>query len=65
MPSTDPDEIKMNLIEQLTAPVRWTQSVEQMIADGVTAFIECGGNGKVLRGLIRRINREIPTNSLS
>ncbi len=62
--SSDPDVIKKNLIEQLTAPVRWTQSVEQMIADGVTEFIECGGNGKVLRGLIRRINREIPTKSL-
>jgi len=55
----------MNLIEQLTAPVRWTQSVEQMIADGVTEFLECGGNGKVLRGLIRRINREIPTKPLT
>ncbi len=65
MPATDPDVIKRNLVEQLTAPVRWTQSVEQMIADGVTDFFECGGNGKVLRGLIRRINREIPTKPLT
>lgn len=63
-PSSDPEEIKKNLIAQLTAPVRWTQSVEQMIADGVTEFVECGGNGKVLRGLIRRIDRSIPTKSL-
>lgn len=62
--STDPEEIKKNLIAQLTAPVKWTQSVEQMIEDGVVEFIECGGNGKVLRGLIRRINRKIPTKSL-
>lgn len=63
-PSSDPEEIKKNLIAQLTAPVKWTQSVEQMIADGVTEFVECGGNGKVLRGLIRRIDRSIPTKSL-
>ena len=63
-PSSDPEEIKANLIAQLTAPVRWTQSIEQMISDGVTEFIECGGNGKVLRGLNRRINRAIPTKSL-
>ena len=58
------DEIKLNLIAQLTAPVKWSQSVQQMIEDGVQEFIECGGNGKVLKGLIRRINREIPTNKL-
>lgn len=56
-PSTDVEEIKKNLIAQLTAPVCWTQSVEQMMADGATEFIECGP-GKVLQGLVKKINRE-------
>ena len=50
-------EIKANLISQLTAPVRWTQSVQQMIADGATLFIEVGP-GKVLQGLVKKIDRE-------
>lgn len=54
-PSTDIDEIKSNLIAQLTAPVRWTQSVENMVIDGATLFIECGP-GKVLQGLIKKIS---------
>ena len=49
--------IKTNLIKQLTAPVKWTQSVEQMIADGATEFIEVGP-GKVLQGLVKKINKE-------
>ncbi|GLB49007.1 ACP S-malonyltransferase [Neptunitalea lumnitzerae] len=53
---TDPSEIKKNLIAQLTAPVKWTQSVEQMIADGATLFTEVGP-GKVLQGLVKKINR--------
>ncbi len=53
-PSTNIDEIKPNLIAQLTAPVKWTQSVQQMVADGATVFIECGP-GKVLQGLVRKI----------
>ena len=53
---TDPDKIKENLNKQLTAPVRWTQSVQQMIADGATDFIEVGP-GKVLLGLLRKIDR--------
>lgn len=53
-PSTDIDAIKANLIAQLTAPVRWTQSVESMGADGATLFIECGP-GKVLQGLVKKI----------
>ena len=57
-PVTDPEEIRKNLIAQLTSPVLWTQTVQQMIADGVQLFIEVGGSGGVLRGLIRRINRE-------
>ncbi|WP_452223254.1 ACP S-malonyltransferase [Lacinutrix chionoecetis] len=55
-------EIKTNLISQLTAPVRWTQSVEQMIADGASLFTEVGP-GKVLQGLVKKINREAETAS--
>ncbi|TCO04017.1 ACP S-malonyltransferase [Natronoflexus pectinivorans] len=55
-PFTDPAEIKENLIAQLTAPVRWTQTVQNMIADGATHFTEIGP-GKVLQGLIKKIDR--------
>jgi [acyl-carrier-protein] S-malonyltransferase len=55
---TDPIEIQGNLIKQLTAPVKWTQSMQQMIADGGTEFIEVGP-GKVLQGLMMKINREV------
>ena len=55
-PHTDPAEIKANLIAQLTAPVRWTHSVQNMIADGATEFTEFGP-GKVLQGLISKIDR--------
>ena len=55
---TNPSEIKENLISQLTSPVRWTQSIQQMIADGGTEFIEVGP-GKVLQGLMRKIDRNI------
>lgn len=56
------DEIKSNLISQLTAPVRWTHSVQQMIKDGATHFTEVGP-GKVLQGLVKKINREAQTSS--
>ena len=56
LPHTDPAEIKGNLIAQLTAPVRWTQTVKNMIADGATEFVELGP-GKVLQGLISKIDR--------
>ena len=59
-PHTDPAEIKANLIAQLTAPVRWTQSVQNMIADGATEFIELGP-GKVLQGLVGKIDRSVAT----
>ena len=59
---TDENEIKANLISQLTAPVRWTQSIQQMISDGATHFTEVGP-GKVLQGLVRKINREAQTAS--
>jgi [acyl-carrier-protein] S-malonyltransferase len=57
---SDAEEIKKNLIIQLTAPVRWTQSVQQMIADGATSFTEVGP-GKVLVGLVGKINKEAET----
>ncbi len=57
---TEPEEIKANLIAQLTAPVRWTQSVENMVADGATHFVECGP-GKVLQGLVKKIHRDAET----
>ncbi len=59
---SDPNEIKKNLITQLTAPVKWTQSVQQMIQDGATLFTEVGP-GKVLVGLVNKINKEIETHS--
>lgn len=55
-PHTDPEEIKANLIKQLTSPVRWTQSVQQMIADGAASFTEVGP-GQVLKGLVKKIDR--------
>ena len=55
-PHTDPKEIKANLIAQLTSPVRWTQSVQNMIADGADEFTECGP-GAVLQGLVKRIDK--------
>lgn len=60
LPHTDPTEIKNNLLKQLTAPVRWTQSVQNMISDGMTDFVECGP-GEVLTGLIGRIRKAMTT----
>ncbi len=59
-PHTDPAEIKANLVAQLTAPVRWTQSVQNMVADGADEFIEVGP-GKVLQGLVAKIARGVAT----
>lgn len=55
---TDPEAIKNNLIAQLTAPVKWTQTMEQMIADGASKFYEAGP-GKVLQGLVKKVNKDI------
>ena len=55
-PHIDPETIQQNLVKQLTAPVRWTQSVQNMILDGATLFIECGP-GKVLQGLVKKIDK--------
>ncbi|MDL2278600.1 ACP S-malonyltransferase [Parabacteroides sp. OttesenSCG-928-G07] len=62
-PETDPATIKANLIAQLTAPVRWTQSVQNMIADGATHFMELGP-GAVLQGLIKKIDKEATTEGM-
>ena len=61
---TDPEQITAKLIEQLTAPVRWTQTMQNMIQAGVTEFVEVGGTGKVLQGLVKKIDRAFPTSAL-
>jgi len=61
-PSTDPDEIRANLVAQLVSPVRWTQTVLNMISDGATSFTEVGP-GKVLQGLIKKADRTVATQS--
>ena len=63
LPATDINEIKKNLVAQLTAPVRWTQSVQNMVKDGAKTFIECGP-GKVLQGLVKKIAPEVEAMSL-
>jgi [acyl-carrier-protein] S-malonyltransferase len=62
LPSVDPEIIKSNLVAQLTSPVRWTQSVINMISGGATYFVEVGP-GNVLQGLIKKVNREAATES--
>jgi len=59
---TEPEVIKQNLINQLTSPVRWTQTMQKMIADGVTEVVEVGP-GKVLQGLFKKIDRKLPSYS--
>ena len=61
---SEPSEIKQNLIDQLTAPVKWTQSVQQMIASGVTDYVECGP-GKTLQGLVKKIDRSTNVSGVS
>ncbi|HPH20942.1 MAG TPA: [acyl-carrier-protein] S-malonyltransferase, partial [Haliscomenobacter sp.] len=61
---TDPEQIKLKLIQQLTAPVRWTQTMQNMIQGGVSEFVEVGGTGKVLQGLVKKIDRAFPTSAL-
>jgi [acyl-carrier-protein] S-malonyltransferase len=60
----EPEIIRKNLINQLTSPVRWTQIMQNMIADGASQFTEVGGTGKVIRGFIARIDRQMPTETL-
>jgi [acyl-carrier-protein] S-malonyltransferase len=64
LPQTDPAQIKENLIAQLTAPVRWTQTVKNMVADGATDFTECGP-GAVLQGLIKKIEPSVNAHGLA
>jgi len=59
-PTTDPEVIKKNLVAQLTAPVRWTQTMVNMIADGATSFTEVGP-GKVIQGLVKKVDRKMET----
>jgi len=61
---TDANEIKKNIIAQLTAPVKWTQSVQQMVSDGATVFTEIGP-GKVLQGLVKKIERNVEAKGAS
>lgn len=63
-PYTDPAQIKQNLIDQLTAPVRWTQTVQNMIADDAGKFTEVGP-GNVLQGLVKKVSREVETEGLN
>jgi [acyl-carrier-protein] S-malonyltransferase len=63
-PHTNPEEIMQNLVAQLTAPVRWTQIVENMVADGFTSYVELGP-GSVLQGLISKISSEVEVSSMS
>jgi [acyl-carrier-protein] S-malonyltransferase len=62
MPETDPDRIMQNLVAQLISPVRWTQTINGMIADGATSFVEAGP-GNVLQGLIKKINKDVVTSA--
>ena len=64
LPSTDPEVIKDNLLCQLTSPVRWTQTVQNMVADGADSFLEIGP-GTVLQGLVKRIAPEVEINGIS
>jgi len=64
LPETDPDIIRANLIQQLTAPVRWTQTIQNMWNDGARQFLECGP-GNVLQGLIKKIQPEAQTGPIS
>lgn len=63
-PQTNPVVIKQNLIAQLTGPVRWTQTVQNMLADGATAFVEVGP-GNVLQGLVKKVDRQVQTSAAS
>jgi len=64
LPSTEPVLIQQQLIAQLTSPVRWTQTMLNMIEAGVTEFVEVGGTGKVIKGMILRVNRRMPITAI-
>ena len=58
LPTTDPTKIKEQLLQQLTSPICWTQTIQHMVQNGATSFIECGP-GKVLQGLVRKIDSQV------
>jgi len=60
----DPEKIKLKLIQQLTAPVKWTATLQNMLKDGCDHFVEIGGKGNVLRGMLKRIDRKIPSEAV-
>jgi len=64
LPQTDPAVIRENLIRQLTSPVRWTQTMAQMLQDGISEVVEVGGTGKVLQGFFKKLDRRFPTSAL-
>lgn len=64
LPQTDPTVIRENLIRQLTSPVRWTQTMAQMLQDGISEVVEVGGTGKVLQGFFKKLDRRFPTSAL-
>lgn len=64
MPQQDPEIIKNNLVRQLTSPVRWTSTIENMTKDGINVFVEVGGTGKVLQGMVKRILSNAETRAL-
>lgn len=63
-PERDPEKIKQNLIAQLTAPVKWTQTMKKMVEDGADKFYEVGGKGGILQGMLKKIDRSIDSESL-
>ncbi len=64
LPQLDPEKIKLNLIAQLTGAVKWTETIENMMVNGINSFIEVGGSGKVLSGLIKKVDRSVETITL-
>jgi [acyl-carrier-protein] S-malonyltransferase len=64
LPETNPEMIKLNLISQLTGAVRWTQTIQNMVSDDIRSFVEVGGSGKILSGLIKKVDRELETSAL-
>jgi len=60
---SEAEDIKANLLKQLTSPVRWTQTMNQMVADGIDSFVEIGGNGKTLSSFVRRVSRDLEIES--
>jgi [acyl-carrier-protein] S-malonyltransferase len=63
-PELDPEVIKLNLIAQLTGAVKWTQTIQNMMSDGIRHYVEVGGSGKVLSGLIKKVDRDLETSAL-